>query len=104
MSNVIKSSDPTKELVKAIAKDIADEVAHHIKTMYPKAVLACPSTLLLSVKGCIQNEIMAAIQVNEQGQIISRLNERKKFRKKVAKVYSDLRKSREEHTAAWRLP
>lgn len=81
-----------RSLVKAIAKDIALQVSHHIKTMYPQAVKASPSTFLISVQGCVQNEIMASLTHETQEQIVARLNCRKKFRAKEARLYFKLRK------------
>jgi uncharacterized protein YqgV (UPF0045/DUF77 family) len=75
-----------------MAKDIAKAVTHHIKIMYPQAIKACPSTFPTSVEGCVYNEIMSAIEVDEEGAIVARLNERKKFRSKMASAYRKLRK------------
>lgn len=80
-----------RALVKAIAMDIAKEVVHHIKIMYPQAIKACPTTFPVSVRGCVYNEIMAALDVNEEGQIRLRLAHRKRFRRQMTKAYSQLR-------------
>lgn len=76
----------TKDLVREIAMDIGKAVAHHIETMYPKAVEAASSTFLLSVRNSVHNEIIAAIQVNDEGAIIARLRERKKHRRKINRL------------------
>ena len=83
------SSGPwSKELIKEIAMDIGKEVVAYIDVQYPEAVKATSSTFKLSVRNCIYNQIMAAIEVNDAGQIEARLRDRKKHRR--------------EWTAAWR--
>ena len=77
-----------RELVKAIAMDIGKEVVAYIEVQYPKAIEATSSTFKLSVRNCIYNQIMAAIEVNDAGEITARLETRKKFRR--------------QWTAAWR--
>jgi hypothetical protein len=78
----------SKELIKEIAMDIGKEVVAYIEVQYPKAIEATSSTFKLSVRNCIHNQIMAAIEVNDEGEIVARLKERKRFRR--------------EWTAAWR--
>lgn len=82
---------PAKTLVRAIAMDIGKEVVHHIEVMYPQAILACPSTFKLSVRNCVHNEIMAAIEVNDEGQIVARLQDRKAFRRRSKAAWKKIR-------------
>jgi len=89
-----QSSGPwSKELIRAIAMDIGKAVVHHIETMYPAAIKACPSTFKLSVRNSVHNEIMAAIEITDEGQIIARLKERKQHRRKIKSFYTKIRKS-----------
>jgi hypothetical protein len=81
----------SKELVQAIAMDIGKEVAAYIEVMYPKAVEATSSTFLLSVRNSIYNEIMAAIEVNDAGQITARIKDRKKFRREWKAAWKKIR-------------
>jgi hypothetical protein len=83
----------SRELVKEIAMDIAKETVAHIELMYPAALIAAPSTFPLSVRNKIFNEIMAAIEVNEAGQIAVRLKRRKTLRRKLT---ADFRKMRQK--------
>lgn len=76
-----KAGDPTRALFKAMAMDIGKEVAAYVETMYPEAVRAASSTFLLSLRNRICTEIMAAIDVNDEGQIISRMEQRRKWRR-----------------------
>lgn len=78
-------------LIREIAMDIGKEVVSHIETMYPKAVAAASSTFPLSVRNCVYNQIIAAIQVNDEGQIIERLNRRKKFRREQKAAWKKIR-------------
>jgi hypothetical protein len=85
----------SRELVKEIAMDIAKETVAHIEFMYPAALLAAPSTFPLSVRNKIFNEIMAAIEVNDAGQIAVRLERRRKLRRKLT---ADFRKLRQKQS------
>lgn len=91
---LIKAKPEGLALMKAIAKDIGSAVFHHIETMYPDAVKASSSTFRTSVQNCTFNEIMAAVKITDAGQIISRLDDRKKHRRKVSAMYKQIRKER----------
>lgn len=80
--------------MQAIAKDIGNAVFHHIEIMYPEAIKACSSTFRTSVQNCTFNEIMGAVKVTDIGQIVSRLDDRKKHRRKVSAMYKQIRKER----------
>jgi hypothetical protein len=82
----------SKELVEAIAMDIGKDTVAYIEVMYPKAIKATSSTFKLSVRNHIYNQIMAAIEVNDEGQIRARLEDRKKFRRWWVAVYRKVRK------------
>ena len=77
---------PNRDLIKEIAMDIGKEVVDYVERMYPQAVASTSSTFKLSLRNCIHNEIMAAIKVNDEGQIIERLEYRKKFRRHLKKL------------------
>lgn len=77
------SDDPNRALIKGIAMDIGKEVAAYIERMYPRAVSAASSTFLLSVRNCIHNEIMAAMEVTEETAVLARLADRKKARREL---------------------
>lgn len=81
----------SRELVKKIAGDIGKDTAAYIEVMYPDAVQAASSTFLLSIRNHIYNEIMAAIDVNDAGQIEARLKDRKKFRRNWKAAYKKIR-------------
>lgn len=79
------------DIVKQIALDIGKEVAAHIEVMYPKAVEATSKSMLLSVRNCVYNEIMAALATTDEAEILDRLAERKKFRRKWKATYRNVR-------------
>ena len=83
---ITKAKDPSRALVEAIAMDIGKAVVHHIKTMYQEAFAHLPSSGLLSVRNCVFNEIIAAIEVSDEGQIIARLQDRKTHRRKLDRL------------------
>jgi len=82
----------SRDVVKEIAMDIGKEVASHIETMYPKAVEAASSTFLLSVRNCVYNEIMAALETIDEQAIRDRLEVRRKFRRQHRATYRKIRK------------
>ena len=71
------------DLVKQIAMDIGKAVAHHIQRMYPRAVDATSKTMLLSVRNCTYNEIIAALDTTDADAILARLAERKLHRRQM---------------------
>lgn len=82
----------SRELVKAIAMDIGKAVVHHIETMYPEAAQAvAKSSFKLSVRNTVFNEIMAALDVNDAGEIAARLKDRKAHRRKIKAAYTKIR-------------
>lgn len=80
-----------RELIKAIAMDIGKEVVAYVQVQYPQAIEATSSTFKLSLRNSIYNEIMAAIEVNDAGQIVARLETRKKFRRKWLAAWRKIR-------------
>jgi hypothetical protein len=86
-----EESQWSRELVKLIAKDVGDAVVTHIETMYPDAIAATPGTFPLSVQNCVFNEIMAAIEVNDAGQIAARLADRRRARRGLKTAYRKMR-------------
>ena len=93
---IIKAGDPVRALIKAIAMDIGKEVVHHVEVMYPAAVTATPSTFKLSVRNHVYNEIMAAIAVTDEGQIVTRMADRKKFRRRMKRAFSSTARRQRE--------
>lgn len=94
MSKAVALGDgPAKALVRAIAMDIGKEAVHHLEIMYPAAIAACPATMKLSLRNTIHNEIMAAIQVNDEGEIIARLQDRKAHRRKSKATWKKIREA-----------
>lgn len=78
VSDAPKWSD---EIIRQVAMDIGKETVAYVEVMYPAAIEATSSTFKLSLRNHIYNEIMAAIQISDEGQIIARLHDRKKFRR-----------------------
>lgn len=83
------------DLVKQIAMDIGKEVAAHLEVMYPKAVEATSKTMLLSVRNSVYNEIMAALTTTDETEILARLADRKKFRRRWKAAYRKIRRQDE---------
>jgi hypothetical protein len=89
--NVPATTSWSRELVKDIAKDIGDAVVVHVETMYPAAVASTPSTFRTSLRNCIFNEILAAVEVNDAGGVVARIRDRQRARRKTRAFYRQLR-------------
>jgi hypothetical protein len=90
----------SREVVKQIAMDIGKETVAYIEVMYPKAIEATSSTFKLSIRNHIYNQIMAAIEVTDEGAIKARLLDRKKFRREWTATYRKIRKKKPDRSAA----
>lgn len=90
-TKLVKAEDPARALVKAIAMDIGKAVVAYIDVQYPEAAKACSATFRLSLRNCIYNEIMAALEVTDEGKIIARLQERKTWRRKYKAMWKKIR-------------
>ncbi len=82
----------SRDVIKLIADDIAKEVASHIETMYPDAVIATSQNMLRSVRGCVFNEIMASLELTDEDAILARLERNTKQRRKIRATYRKIRK------------
>ena len=82
-----------RDIVRQIAMDIGKEVAAHIETMYPAAVEATSPNMLRSVRGCVFNEIMAALETTDEADILTRLERRRAFRRKWKAAYRKMREA-----------
>lgn len=92
MNQIAKREPWSKELVREIAMDIGKEIVAYVEVQYPEAIKATSSTFKLSLRNSIYNEIMAAIEVNDAGEIAKRLKDRKSFRRKWVAMYRKNRK------------
>lgn len=81
----------SRELIREIAMDIGKEVAAHIETMYPAAVEATTPNMLISVRGCVINEIMDALGTTDVDEIRARLERRKRQRRRHRAAYRRIR-------------
>jgi hypothetical protein len=81
----------SRDIVKEIAMDIGKDVVAYVEVQYPEAITATSSTFRLSLRNCIYNEIMAALEVVDEDAIRERLAERKRFRRKWKAAYRNIR-------------
>lgn len=95
-----------RALLKEIAMDIGKETVAYIHVMYPDAIKETSSTFSLSIRNVVYNEIMAAFQVDETGNIvpqfvttdehgdvINRLSERNISRRRWVARYRKIREN-----------
>ena len=83
MSNGLKKFDK-RDALKAVARGIGKEVAFYIEQMYPEAVKAASSTFLLSIRNCVHNAVMDAIESDED--FVDRLRRQDNFRRQLRKI------------------
>jgi hypothetical protein len=80
-----------RELIKEIAMDIGKEVVSHIRIMHDPAFKALGPSGRLSVRNCIHNQIMAALETIDADEIRARLERRKAHRRKMHKAWDNIR-------------
>jgi len=83
--------DPATALVRSIAMDIAKEVVAYVERQYPQAVSATSSTFRLSLRNCIYSEIIAALNVTDEAEILARLSRRRKERRRLKAMVDVIR-------------
>jgi len=88
---VAEPDDPARALVKGVALDIGKEVVAYIEYMYPQAIAATSSTFKIAIRNKIYNEIIAALEVTDEAEILARLVDRKKWRREQKKQWALLR-------------
>lgn len=91
--NKVVNQNVDRELVSRIAMDIGKAVVSHIRTMYPQAYAAMPKSGHLSLRNCVYNEIMAAINVTDAIEIEERIKQRAFDRKTTHKIYEAVRRT-----------
>jgi len=89
-----EQTDAARALVKEIAMDIGNDTVAYVEVMYPDAVKATSSTFKLSLRNHVYNQIMAAIEVTDEGRIRARLRDRKKFRRWWVAQYRKIRRAK----------
>ena len=87
------ADDPSTALIKGIAMDIGKEVVAYIERMYPQAISATSSTFKLAVRNTVYNEIIAALKVTDEKEILVRLARRKKDRRDLKRQWDNLRET-----------
>jgi hypothetical protein len=88
---VAPADDPARALVKGIALDIGKEVVAYVERMYPSAISASSSTFRLSLRNTIYNEIIAALEVTDEAEIVARLAQRRKTRRDLKRQWAAIR-------------
>lgn len=90
-ANLPSKLDMDRELVKRIAMDIGKAAVSHLRTMYPDVFAAMNSGCRLSLRNCVHNEIIAALDTTDAEQIAARLDRRAQQRKRAHKAWADIR-------------
>lgn len=90
--------DIDRALVAEIAMDIGKEAVSHLRVQYPEAFKALGSSGALSLRNCVRNQIMAALETTDADEIKERLEQRRAFRRKLHTAWDRIRNvSPQEH-------
>jgi hypothetical protein len=91
MTNAPANLDPDRALIGEVALDIGKEAVSHLRIGYPDAFAALGPSGQLSLRNCVRNQIMAALDTVDADQIRARLDQRRAFRRKMHKAFDDMR-------------
>ena len=87
-------SDFDRALIESIAIDIGKEVVAYVERMYPAAIHATATTFPRSLRNCIANEILAALNTNDPDEMRLRLARRKAERRRLRAMIKAARRMR----------
>jgi hypothetical protein len=91
MPAVPRAPDLDRALIREIAMDIGTATVEHIETMYPAMLEAVSKNARLSIRNCVHNEIMAALETIDANEIRARLQRRKADRRARLAAWRKLR-------------
>jgi len=94
--NLPAKPDADRDLISEVAMDIGKEAVSHLRLMYPEVFAAMNSGCRLSLRNCIHNEIMAALDTTDVDEIRARLERRRATRRRFHKLAADARKDEPE--------
>jgi hypothetical protein len=83
--------DPDRALIGEVAMDIGKEVVSHLRIQYPGAFAALGPSGQLSLRNCVHNQIMAALDTTDADEIRVRLERRKAERRKMHAAWDKIR-------------
>jgi hypothetical protein len=83
--------DPDRALISEVAMDIGKEVVSHLRIQYPGAFAALGPSGQLSLRNCVHNQIMAALDTKDADEIRVRLERRKAERRKMHAAWAKIR-------------
>jgi hypothetical protein len=82
-----------RDLIKEIAMDIGKDLVAYIEIQYPDAIKATSSTFSLSIRNHVYNDIMAALEVTDEGAIRERLAGHKQHRRQQRAAWKRIRET-----------
>lgn len=89
--DVPAKQDADRAIIKRVAMDIGKEAVSHLRIMYPDAFNAMPKSGHMSLRNCIHNEIMAALEIIDADEIERRLSGRATQRRKTHAAWKKIR-------------
>jgi hypothetical protein len=81
MTDLPAKPDADRALIAEVAMDIGKEAVSHLRLMYPGAFDALGPSGQLSLRNCVHNEIMAALDTVDADAIRARLEDRRNARR-----------------------
>lgn len=97
---IAPADDPDLALIKGVAMDIGKEVVAYVERMYPGAIEHTSSTFRLSLRNCVYNEIMAAMKVTDEKEVLARLVRRKAERRELKALVRKIQETDWDHARA----
>ena len=85
--------DADRALIAEVAMDIGKEAVSHLRIQYPAAFAALGPSGQLSLRNCVHNQIMAALDTTDADEIRARLERRKAHRRKMHAAWDKIRSS-----------
>lgn len=91
MAQLPKVTTPTDEAIRKIAMDVGKQVVAHIEYAYPKMFESVPKIAKLSMRNCVYNAIIAAVEAADEGRDEQQIKDNSEHRRKMAKIMKKIR-------------
>lgn len=88
MTNELKRTTATDAAIRAIAMEVGKQVVDHIERVHPEMAAAAPSwkSSRLSIRNCVHNAIIAAVNAADRGQDRQFIAENEQHRRKLNRI------------------
>ena len=97
MADLPAKPTPDRALISEVAMDIGKAAVSHLRVQYPDVYAAMNIGCRLSLRNCVHNEIMAALDTIDADEIRARLERRKAERRRHHAAWDAIRKTEPPH-------